>query len=104
MKTTTKAKVIKYIKEHGTEGLTGEWTATINGIKVGLCKSTIVLYNEGYKFPTFHNVTLFDDGDLEFVTIRGRGRSYYNTYTTGLRSDEIIDKYYKVMEDILNNA
>lgn len=99
-KTVTKAQVIKFIKEHGVEGAF-EWTATINGIKVGLCKSTIILYNEGYKFPTFHKVNLIGD-ELEFETNRGHGRTNYNIFVKEDRSRDIVDKYYKVMEGIMN--
>lgn len=105
MKTLTKSQVIKYIKDHGEEGAF-EWRATINGIKIGLCKTTIILYNEGYKFPTFHRVSLNDDGSLmEFETNKGHGNAHYNIYDKDMRADnEIIDKYFKVMEGIINNA
>lgn len=92
----TKYSVIKYIKEHGHEYFNGEYVATINGIKVGVCKSIIVLYDDGYKFPPFSNVTLYEDGELEFYT-----NGKYNSYYTSMRDDEIVDKYFKVMECIL---
>lgn len=98
MKTTTKAKVIKYIKDHGEEGAF-EWRATINGIKVGVCKSTIILLDEYTKFPSFTKVSLDEFGGLEFKTPR-KTMTFWKTD----RHDEIVDKYYKVMEDILNNV
>ena len=105
MKTATKAQVINYIKDHGTEGAF-EWRATINGVNVGLCKTTIVLYDEGYKFPAFHKVSLDENGTLmEFETNKGHGKAHYNIYDETMRADnEIVDKYFKVMEGILNNA
>lgn len=99
MKTLTKAQVIKYIKDHGTEGAF-EWTATINGIKVGLCKTTIILYDEYTKFPPFAKVSLDHDGELEFETAKGN----VQWFTPELRENDIVDKYFKVMEDILNNV
>lgn len=95
MKSSTKAKVIKYIKDHGTEGLTGEWAATINGIKVGVCKSTIILSDEYTKFPPFTEVRLQDNGLLDFAN-RYRSQIFYEED----RSNGIVDKYYKVMEGI----
>lgn len=95
MKTATKANVIKYIKDHGTEGLTGEWAATINGVKVGVCKSTIILVDEYTKFPSFTEVEL-SNGTLDFV----KGfRS--NMYFQCDRRDKVVDGYFKVMEGIL---
>lgn len=105
MKTATKAQVIKYIKDHGEEGAF-EWRATINGVKVRLCKSTITLYDEGYKFPAFHKVSLNENGTLmEFETNKGHGAVHYNIFDGDMRTySEIADKYFKVMEGILNNA
>ena len=102
MKTSTKAKVIRFIKDHGEEGAF-EWRATINGIKVGLCKTTIILYDEGYKFPPFNEVNLYDGGELEFVSA-SRNRIRRMSFFTEDRSNDIVDKYFKVMEGILNNA
>lgn len=99
MKTSTKAQVIKYIKDHGTEGLTGEWTATINGVKVGVCKRTIILVDEYTKFPPFTEVEFNKSGVLDFV----KGFES-NTYFQCDRRDEVVDKYFKVMEGILNNV
>lgn len=93
----TKYCIIKFIKEHGHEYFNGEYVATINGIKVGVCKSIIILYDDGYKFPPFSNVTLYEDGELEFYT-----NGKYNSYYPSMRDNEIVDKYFKVMEYILN--
>lgn len=94
----TKANVIKWIKANGTEGLTGEWTATINGVKVGVCKSTIILLDEYTKFPSFTEVE-FTNGCLDFV----KGFRI-NTFFQCDRRDKVVDGYFKVMEGILNNA
>lgn len=99
MKTTTKSQVIKYIKDHGTEGAF-EWRATINGVNVGLCKTTIILYDEYTKFPPFAKVTLSGDGELEFETAKGK----VQWFTPELRENGIVDKYFKVMEGILQNV
>lgn len=94
-KTISKSQVINYIKGHGTESLSGEWKATINGVRVGCCKRTIILYDEYYKFPSFDNVTL-DDYELVFET-----KNATTSYDNSSRNNKIVDLYFKVIEGIM---
>lgn len=94
-KTISKSRVINYIKEHGTESLSDEWKATINGVRVGCCKQTIILYDEYYKFPSFTSVTL-NDYELIFAT-----KNKINIYDTSSRDNKIVDLYFKVIEGIM---
>lgn len=93
--TISKSQVIKYIKEHGTESLSGEWKATINCVRVGCCRRTVILYDEYYKFPSFDNVTL-DDYELVFET-----RNSTTSYDISSRNNKIVDLYFKVIEGIM---
>lgn len=94
-KTISKSQVINYIKEHGTESLSDERVATINGVRVGYCGRTIVLYDESYKFPSFTSVTL-DDYELVFETKNSTVK-----YDNSARRDNIADSYFKVIEGIM---
>lgn len=94
-KTISKSQVINYIKEHGTESLSGEWKATINGVRVGACKRTIILYDEYYKFPAFSEVSL-DNYELVFET-----RNSTMSYDNSARRDKIVGLYFKVIEGIM---
>ena len=94
-KTLSKSQVINYIKEHRTENLNDKRIATINGIRVGCCRSTIVLYDESYNFPSFTSVTL-DDYELVFETKNSTVR-----YDSSARRDNIVGSYFKVTEGIM---
>lgn len=96
-KTISKRQVINYIKEHGTESLSDEWKATINGVHVGCCDrtATIILHDEYYEFPSFTSVTL-DDYELVFET-----RSSTVRYDNSARRDNIAGSYFKVIEGIM---
>ena len=94
-KTISKSQVINYIKEHITESLSGKRIATINGVRVGCCRGTIVLYDESYKFPSFTSVTL-DDYELVFET-----KSSTVRYDNSARRDNIAGSYFKVIEGVM---
>ena len=94
-KTISKSQVINYIKEHRTESLSDMRIATINGVRVGCCRSTIVLYDESYKFPSFTSVTL-GDYELVFETKNSTVR-----YDNSARRDNIAGSYFKVIEGIM---
>lgn len=93
-KTISKSQVINYIKEHVTESLGDKRIATINGVRVEYCRSTIVL-DESYKFPSFTSVTL-DDYELVFETKNSTVR-----YDNSARRDNIAGSYFKVIEGIM---
>ena len=90
-KTISKSQIINYIKKNGTESLSGEWKAEINGVMVGLCKTTIILYDEYYKFPSFSKVSL-DNYELVFET---------RNSTISYGRDKVAGLYYKVIEGIM---
>lgn len=94
-KTISKSQVINYIKEHRTESLSDKQLATINGVRVGCCGRTIVLYDESYKFPSFTSVTL-DDYELVFETKNSTVR-----YDNSARRDNIAGSYFKVIEGVM---
>lgn len=94
-KTISKSQVINYIKEHRTERLSDKRIATINGVRVGCCRGTIVLYDESCKFPSFTSVTL-DYYELVFETKNSTVR-----YDSSARRDNIVGSYYKVIEGIM---
>ena len=95
-KTISKSQVINYIKKNRTEGLSDECIATINGVRVGCCRTTITLYDENYKFPSFTSVTL-DDYELVFETRNSTVR--YDNLPR--REDNIVGLYFKVIEGIM---
>lgn len=94
-KTISKSQVINYIKEHRTESLSDKRIATINGVRVGCCRGTIVLYDESYKFPSFTSVTL-DDYELVFETKNSTVK-----YDSSARRDNIVGSYFKVIEGVM---
>ena len=94
-KTISKSQVINYIKEHGTESLSDERVATINGVRVGNCGRTIILRDENYEFPSFTSVTL-DDYELVFETKNSTVK-----YDNSARRDKIAGSYFKVIEGIM---
>ena len=93
--TISKSQVINYIKEHRTESLSDKRIATINGVRVGCCRSTIVLYDESYNFPSFTSVTL-DDYELVFET-----KNSIVKYDSSARRDNIVGSYFKVIEGVM---
>ena len=97
-KTISKSQVINYIKGNRTENLSDKRIAKINGVRVGCCRGTIVLYDEydeSYKFPSFTSVTL-DDYELVFETKNSTVR-----YNTSACRDNIVGSYFKVIEGIM---
>ena len=96
MKTLTKTQVVNFIKKNGHEYFDGAVVATIAGIKVGVCKSVMVLLDEGYKFPPFKSVDVGGKyGELDFYKPNGSSVSYFGEYR-----DSISDKYYEVLNAI----
>lgn len=94
-KTISKSQVINYIKNHGEKSSGGEWKTTINGVLVGNCRTTITLYDEHYKFPSFTSVTL-DDYELVF-----EAKNSTVSYNNSARKDNIVDSYFRVIEGIM---